>query len=89
MNWYDGIGIRPESTCVARTPPAENGARAFPARVEEAVFLGNCLHIETRLATGERIVSEVQRVSEAYAAGDDVHVWWRPEDELRFPRENQ
>jgi ABC-type Fe3+/spermidine/putrescine transport system ATPase subunit len=89
MNWYNGIGIRPESTCVGRRPPPENGARAFPARVEEAVFLGNCLHIETRLASGERIVSEISRVSEAYAAGDEVHVWWRPEDELRFPRENQ
>jgi ABC-type Fe3+/spermidine/putrescine transport system ATPase subunit len=89
MNWYNGIGIRPESTRVAPTPPAENGARVFPARVEEAVFLGNCLHIETRLATGERIVSEISRVSETYAAGDEVHVWWRPEDELQFPRENQ
>jgi ABC-type Fe3+/spermidine/putrescine transport system ATPase subunit len=89
MNWYNGIGIRPESTCVGRMPPAENSARAFPARVEEAVFLGNCLHIETRLASGERIVSEVSRASEAYAAGDEVHVWWRSEDELRFPRENQ
>ena len=89
MNWYNGIGIRPESTRVAPTPPAENGARAFPARVEEAVFLGNCLHIETRLASGERIVSEISRASEAYAAGDEVHVWWRPEDELRFPRESQ
>jgi ABC-type Fe3+/spermidine/putrescine transport system ATPase subunit len=89
MNWYNGIGIRPESTCVGRSQPVENGARAFPARVEEAVFLGNCLHIETRLASGERIISEVPRASEAYAAGDDVHVWWRPEDELRFPLENQ
>jgi ABC-type Fe3+/spermidine/putrescine transport system ATPase subunit len=88
INWYNGIGIRPESTCVGRIPPA-NGARAYAARVEEAVFLGNCLHIETRLAGGQRIVSEVPRMSEAYAAGDEVHVWWRPEDELRFPPENQ
>jgi ABC-type Fe3+/spermidine/putrescine transport system ATPase subunit len=88
INWYNGIGIRPESTCVGRIPPA-NGASAHPARVEEAVFLGNCLHIETRLAGGQRIVSEIPRMSEEYAVGDEVQVWWRPEDELRFPRENQ
>jgi ABC-type Fe3+/spermidine/putrescine transport system ATPase subunit len=84
MNWYNGIGIRPESTCVGRIPPG-NGTSALRARVGEAVFLGNCLHIETTLASGERIVSEIPRTSEAYAAGDEVYVWWRPEDEVRFP----
>ncbi len=88
INWYDGVGVRPESTSVGRIPPA-GVARAFPARVEQAVFLGNCLHIESRLASGERIISEVPRTSEPYAAGDEVHVWWHPEDELRFPREQQ
>src|SRR5947209_11104070 len=34
MNWYDGIGVRPESTLLSRVRP-EEAARVFPARVEE------------------------------------------------------
>jgi spermidine/putrescine transport system ATP-binding protein len=87
INWIDGIGVRPEATCLARTAPG-NGARSHVAHVENSVFLGNCLHIEARLANGELATAEVQRGLEQYAVGDPVHVWWRPGDELTFPDES-
>jgi spermidine/putrescine transport system ATP-binding protein len=88
MNWYNGVGIRPESTRISREVP-NSGVRSLPATVRDAVFLGNCFQIETRLPGGETIVSEVPCTSDVFAPGDDVHVWWRPADELRFPHETQ
>jgi spermidine/putrescine transport system ATP-binding protein len=87
MNWIDGIGVRPESTRLAREAPG-NGARAKAARIENAVFLGNCLHIETRLASGELATVEVRRAAESYAVGEPVHVWWHAADEMTFPGES-
>ena len=88
MNWYEGAGIRPESTRISRDAP-NSGVRSLPATVRNAVFLGNCFHIETQLPGGETIVSEVQRTCDAFAPGDDVHVWWHAADELRFPQETK
>ncbi len=87
MNWYNGAGIRPESTRISREAP-DNGARSLPAIVCSAVFLGNCFHIETRLAGGETILSEVLRSGEVFHPGDEVHVWWQAADELLFPHES-
>jgi ABC-type Fe3+/spermidine/putrescine transport system ATPase subunit len=86
MNWIDGIGVRPEATRLAREIP-NNGARCRPARIENAVFLGNCFHIEARLATGELATAEIRGSEYAFTAGDPVHVWWQPTDELILPRE--
>ena len=86
MNWIDGIGVRPETTRLARTAPDDTSC-SRAARVESSVFLGNCLHIQARLESGELATAEVWRGEEAYAIGDQVHVWWRPCDELRFPHE--
>lgn len=88
MNWVNGIGIRPESTRVARTAP-EGPARSRPGRVEDTVFLGNCIHVQTRLVNGELAVAEVQRGQELFSVGDPVHVWWHPGDELTFPFPNE
>ena len=82
MNWIDGIGVRPEAVRLARSAPG-NGARSH-RRGRNAVFLGNCVHIESRLATGEAIVSEAPR-AEPFSVGEPVHVWWNPSDELAFP----
>jgi ABC-type Fe3+/spermidine/putrescine transport system ATPase subunit len=84
MNWIDGVGVRPEATRIARQDPC-NGMRCKPARVENAVFLGNCLHLETRLASGEFVTVEVRRAEETYQVGDAVHVWWHPSDEMVIP----
>lgn len=86
MNWIGGAGIRPEATRISREAPVNEG-RCAQASVESSVFLGNCLHVQARLATGELATAEVHRVDEAYAPGDAVHVWWSPDDEHRFPGE--
>lgn len=86
MNWIDGIGVRPELTRLAREAPT-NGARSRAGRIENAVFLGNCLHIETRLANGDIAIAEVRRADEAYRVGDDIHIWWNASDELALPPE--
>jgi spermidine/putrescine transport system ATP-binding protein len=86
MNWIDDIGLRPEATRLARTVPDDH-ACSRPARIEDSVFLGNCIHVHTRLANGGVAIAEVQRGQESFAAGDSVHVWWHPADELTFPNE--
>lgn len=86
MNWIDGVGVRPESTHLARAIPA-NGVCSRAARVENSVFLGNLLRIEARLATGELATAEMHAADDAFACGDVVHVWWHERDEHRFPGE--
>ncbi len=88
MNWVDGIGVRPESTRLARRAPG-NGSTSRPARVEDSVFLGNCIHVRTRLESGDLAVAEIPRGEEVFSSGDSVHVCWHPADELRFPGETR
>ena len=84
MNWIDGVGVRPESTRVARQMPSEP-ARSKPGRVESTVFLGNCVLLETRLASGELATVEVRGADHEYNIGDPVHIWWQPADEMVLP----
>ena len=86
MNWHGSVGVRPESTRISREAP-DHGMRFLPATVHNAVFLGNCFHIESRLAGGETLIAEVPRAGETFSPGDSVHVWWNPADELVFPQE--
>lgn len=81
VNWINGVGVRPEATRVMHERPSEE-VRALPATVENAVFLGNCIHVEARLATGEQVVAEVSRLNGTFRHGEQVHVWWREADEL-------
>jgi spermidine/putrescine transport system ATP-binding protein len=86
MNWINGVGVRPESTRLAREAP--NGAtRSLPARVENEVFLGNVMHIQARLASGEVATVELRHPEDTFSVGDDVHVWWQPSDEHVLPQE--
>ena len=82
LNWIDGVGVRPEATRIAKVAPPDAPSR--PATVAHSTFLGNCLHVEARLASGESVVAEVSRLVDAFASGDQVFVWWHPADELRF-----
>jgi spermidine/putrescine transport system ATP-binding protein len=84
LNWIDEVGVRPEATRIARLAP-ESSLQSRPATVLHSTFLGNCLHVEARLANGQTVVAEVSRLADNFAAGENVFVWWRPEDELRFP----
>ncbi len=84
VNWIDGAGVRPEATRVTRgAPPAD--ARAQAATVTGSSFLGNVLHVQARLATGQVVTSEVARLDGSFAPGERVHLWWRPSDEMTFP----
>ncbi|HYP08157.1 MAG TPA: ABC transporter ATP-binding protein [Bryobacteraceae bacterium] len=80
VNWLGAVGVRPEATRITKSTP---GANARPAVVQASTFLGSAVHVEAKLASGETVVSEVSRLDGTYVAGDNVHVWWHPADELR------
>ena len=84
LNWIGDFGVRPEALRVARDG-AEAGGGARRATVTRSTFLGNCFHVEARLEDGATVVAEVSRLDGPFAAGEAVFVWWRGEDELRFP----
>jgi ABC-type Fe3+/spermidine/putrescine transport system ATPase subunit len=84
VNWIDGIGVRPEATRVSRDPPA-GGARSVPATITGLVFLGNCLHIQSALPSGQSVTSEVSLRDADFQAGESVHLWWTSADELCLP----
>ena len=83
MNWVDGVGIRPECTFVALEQPG-NGARSRAAVVKHSTFLGDCLHVEAEMPGGASLVAQVSRLNGRYHAGQAVHVWWHPHDELHL-----
>lgn len=83
MNWIEKVGVRPEATRVT-AEAAPSGAVSYPATVRHSIFLGNCVHVATELASGESVVAEVSRFETNYEVGARVHVWWSPSDELRF-----
>ncbi len=83
LNWIGGIGVRPEATRISKQPP-DSGPTARPATVVQSTFLGNCVHIEARLADGQTAIAEVSRLAGDFAPGDEVFIWWQPADQLRF-----
>jgi ABC-type Fe3+/spermidine/putrescine transport system ATPase subunit len=87
MNWINGVGVRPERTFIAREAPAAKGHPVREGRVENSVFLGNCVQIEAHLDSGDRLVAEVPHWQNGYVRGERVHLWWQPADEMRFPAE--
>lgn len=83
VNWVNGAGVRPEAVHLSREQPA-NGARSLTAVVQGSTFLGNCLHVKTRLANGVPCTAEIAQNGCEFAPGDSVHVWWNAADELRI-----
>ena len=83
LNWIGGVGVRPEATRVSREIPSFQES-SLAAKVVQCTFLGNCIHVEARLDSGQTIVAEISRLGETFAAGEDVRVWWLPADELKF-----
>jgi ABC-type proline/glycine betaine transport system ATPase subunit len=89
MNWINGVGLRPETTRLARETGSLNGYPARPATITRTVFLGNCIHVAARLETGEEAVAEVSREEArlnngAYSVGEPIHIWWKHDDEMHF-----
>jgi spermidine/putrescine transport system ATP-binding protein len=85
VNWINGVGVRPEVTYIANGEPPPSGARAVAARVEHSVFLGDCIHVATRLESGESLVAQISRSNGVFREGDEVQLWWHPGDELNLP----
>jgi spermidine/putrescine transport system ATP-binding protein len=83
VNWIQGIGVRPEATRITDRKP--DGCRSVEATVESCIFLGNCLHVETRLASGEAAIAEVSCGNGIYQRGQPVYLWWERRDELALP----
>jgi spermidine/putrescine transport system ATP-binding protein len=83
VNWIGGIGLRPETTRLSRDVPV-NGYASQMATITRTVFLGNCIQVAARLASGEEAVAEVSRENGAFQVGDPVHVWWNHADEMHF-----
>ncbi len=82
MNWFGDAGVRPESTAVSREAPQNAPSRRCV--VESSLFLGNCVHVNTILESGERATAEVPRAQNHFEEGETVWVSWQPADELRF-----
>ena len=58
--------------------------RSLRATVTGCSFLGNCIHVEARLESGEAAIAEVSRLDGGFHPGEAVHLWWQPADELTF-----
>jgi spermidine/putrescine transport system ATP-binding protein len=86
VNWIGGLGVRPEAMRIAREASA-NGHRSRPATIVQSTFLGNCVQVEARIEDGQTAVVEISRLGEAFAPGEQVHLWWDPCDELHFADE--
>ena len=80
MNWIGKMGLRPEATRISKTP-TEN---SIPATIIHSTFLGNFIHIQAQIKTNETLTIEVSRFDQIHQPGDEVHLWWRKEDELHF-----
>ncbi len=83
INWIGNIGVRPEALRIAKSTAGQE-ARSSLATVVQSTFLGNCVHVEARLADGQTVVAQVSRLTEPFAAGEAVYVSWEPGDEQTF-----
>jgi ABC-type Fe3+/spermidine/putrescine transport system ATPase subunit len=86
VNWMESFGVRPETTRISVDPP-EQGRRSHPATIRQSTFLGNCIHVETALDTGQTVVAEIPRDNFQLSVGQRVHVWWERDDEMHLSQE--
>jgi spermidine/putrescine transport system ATP-binding protein len=84
VNWVNGAGVRPEAVRISREDPGSE-IQSLQATVHGCTFLGNRVHIETRLADGVPCTVELDEHRNGYEPGEAVHLWWRAADELRVP----
>lgn len=83
VNWIGGAAVRPEALGISKQFPGDR-VRSLPAVVESATFLGNCIHLKTRLADGVNCTAELSLQEAFFTPGENVHVWWCPADELQI-----
>jgi len=84
VNWVNGAALRPESLHVSRERPGA-GVPSSSAVVQGSTFLGNRVHLQTRLGNGGDCTIELDDHGCDYTPGEPVHIWWRADDELRIP----
>jgi ABC-type Fe3+/spermidine/putrescine transport system ATPase subunit len=82
INWFGKTGVRPESTRVSRDKP--EGVPCRSGAVESSLFLGNRVHVNSRLDEGGRAVAELPLEQNHFGEGDAVWIHWEAADELRF-----
>ena len=82
MNWFDGVGVRPEFTQIART---ESGGPARKARIESRQFLGHLTHLHLRLENGDCAMAHARPETETPADGEELFLHWDPAHEIRLP----
>ena len=80
VNWIGGVGVRPESTRLAR-----DGSAGLPGTVTGSVFLGDCVQVLIELENGEGAVAQVPRQAAGFAAGDRIRLSWDSSDEIAVP----
>jgi ABC-type Fe3+/spermidine/putrescine transport system ATPase subunit len=81
VNWLNGAGVRPEAIRISRKDPGEE-VHSIPGVVVAATFLGNCVHLQTRLSDGAQCIVEIAQTDSQFQPGDAVHMWWNRSDEL-------
>ena len=59
VNWIGGVGMRPEATRIAARAGCRGRHAACPPLVTGSVFLGDCVQVLVRLASGEEAVAQV------------------------------
>ncbi|HMJ60555.1 MAG TPA: TOBE domain-containing protein, partial [Bryobacteraceae bacterium] len=87
VNWLNGACVRPEAVRVSRglpAPAAHDAAHSTIGIVENATFLGNCVHLEARLPDGSHCTAEVPQHDCDFAVGETVNIWWQAADEFRL-----
>jgi spermidine/putrescine transport system ATP-binding protein len=84
VNWIDGAGVRPEALRVSRTT-APGVERCVSAIVEGQVFLGNCIHLSSRLENGSICVAEMAQQDCDFEPGEPVYLCWHGQDEFCAP----
>lgn len=77
MNWWNGIGIRPESMRIST-----NGEAPVMAIVESSVFLGHCVQVHTRTPDGVVLIAEIPRSGNHFTLGDSVGIVWDKSAEI-------
>ncbi len=83
VNWINGAAVRPEAVRISKEFPGER-VRSLPGVVESTTFFGNCVHLHTRLTSGASCTAELNGTELPLNAGDAVHLWWLPSDELQI-----
>jgi ABC-type Fe3+/spermidine/putrescine transport system ATPase subunit len=79
MNWFNGIGVRPESTRMTRSAAAASSVQAI---VESSMFLGHCVQVRARTKEGAVAIAEIPRTGNHFVPGDSVDVSWDHNDQI-------